>query len=144
MTQIKEFSPLSKIFELNYDAPEIISEELINSIIKKRVYLVQMHPGILFQNIAIEYCMDFVNLIKYKLKESLNLIKKSNNRDVILCYYRQEDERLISEDMHWIEKNIGSVRYIGVWHNETKEIKEEKLLLEKPVKPEPPKKAEGE
>jgi hypothetical protein len=34
---------------------------------------------------------------------------------------------------------LGDIRYLAIWNPETKEINDEKLVLEKPVKEEKPK-----
>ena len=63
--------------------------------------------------------MTFINLYNTKLRDCLPLIKKSNKKDVVLCYYAQQEERLISEDVYWIEKNIGDIRYLSIWNVES-------------------------
>jgi hypothetical protein len=47
-------------------------------------------------------------------------IRKIPNKDLILCFYYQEEEKLVSEDLYWIEKNIGNIRYLAI--NEPEEI----------------------
>ena len=46
---------------------------------------------------------------------------------------------MVSEDLYWIEKNIGNIRYLAI--NEPEEISEseEKIQLERPKAPEKPK-----
>jgi hypothetical protein len=56
------------------------------------------------------------------LRESLPKIRKIPNRNLILCFYHQEEEKLVSEDLYWIEKNVGSIRYLAI--NEPEEINE--------------------
>ena len=45
--------------------------------------------------------------------------------------------------MYWIEKNLGEIRYMGIWSPEEKEIKEDMMKLERPPVEEKPKKPEG-
>jgi hypothetical protein len=40
--------------------------------------------------------MGFINLNKNTLRSCANLVKKSGKRDIILCYYGQHEEYLIS------------------------------------------------
>lgn len=56
-----------------------------------------------------------------------------------MCFYYQEEEKLVSEDLYWIEKNIGNIKYLAI--NEPEEISEseEKIQLERPKAPEKPK-----
>ena len=51
---------------------------------------------------------------------------------------------MVSEDLYWIEKNIGDIRYVGNCKHEDKNVHEEKMVLEKPQPPQKPKPAEGE
>ncbi len=78
------------------------------------MYLVQRHNSLTFQNVALKYDLALINLHMTPLKESLSMIRKIQNKDLILCYYHQEEEKLVSEDLFWIEKNIGTIRYLGV------------------------------
>jgi len=78
------------------------------------VYLVQRHNSLTFQNVALKYNLALINLHMTPLRESLSMIRKIQNKDLILCYYHQEEEKLVSEDLFWIEKNIGTIRYLGV------------------------------
>jgi hypothetical protein len=45
--------------------------------------------------------------------------------------------------LYWIEKNIGKIRYLGIWGGEDKNYVEEKIPLERPVEEKKPKKQEG-
>ncbi len=40
---------------------------------------------------------------------------------------------MVREDLYWLEKNIGKVRYLAVWHGEEKTYNEEMIQLERPV-----------
>lgn len=60
------------------------------------------------------------------------LSNKSIQRDILLYNYSAKD-RLISDDLYFIEKNIGSIRFVGVWGVEQKQFKDEKMKLERPV-----------
>jgi hypothetical protein len=46
-----------------------------------------------------------------------------------LCYYNQEEEKLVSEDLYWIEKNIGTIRYLAINEPEELAAHEEKIAL---------------
>lgn len=54
------------------------------------------------------------------------------------------NNELVCQDINAIEKNIGTIRYLGVWGAEETESKEEELKLQEPPKEEKPKPAEGE
>ena len=89
INKVTECSPGSKIFRLDYNMPQIQAEPIISSLMRPRVFLVQNHQSLVFQNIAIKHNMTFINLYTNKLKDCLPAIKKSNKRDIILCYYAQ-------------------------------------------------------
>jgi hypothetical protein len=63
------------------------------------------------------------------LRENLQQIKKISNKNVVLCYYHQEEEKLVSEDLYWIEKNIGTIRYLAINEPEELNAHEEKIAL---------------
>lgn len=63
---------------------------------------------------------------------------------MILNYYAEKEDKLVVEDLHWIEKHLGEIRYVGIAVSEAKESAEEKMVLEKPVQEEKPKPAEEE
>lgn len=68
--------------------------------------------------------MGFVNLELHPLRKCLPYIRKCEKRDIILNYYSQESEHLVSEDLYWIEKHVGEIRYLGIWEQEEKNINE--------------------
>lgn len=76
--------------------------------------------------------MGFVNLREKNLKSCLPLVKSCDRRDIIICNYTQDTEKLTSEDLYWIEKNLGEIRYLGIWVPEKKDCKERKMKLKKP------------
>ncbi len=96
---------------------------------KKNVFLVQWHNSLTFQNVALRYNMALINLHMTPLRESLQQIRKISNRNLILCYYNQEEEKLVSEDLYWIEKNIGTIRYLAINEPEELAANEEKIAL---------------
>ena len=57
------------------------------------------------------------------------MIRKIQNKDLILCYYRQAEEKLVSEDLYWIEKNIGNIRYLAINQPEDINVHDEKIEL---------------
>ena len=59
--------------------------------------------------------MGFINLHRNPLRGTLPLIRQIKKRDIILCYYHPQEENMVSEDIYWIEKNVGNVRYLGVF-----------------------------
>ena len=88
------------------------------------MFLVQKNREIVYENIAIKYDMGFVNLELHSLRKCLPYIRKCEKRDIILNYYSQESEYLVSEDLYWIEKHVGEIRYLGIWEQEEKNINE--------------------
>ena len=66
--------------------------------------------------------MGFINLNRKRLRDCLDDIKKMNKRDIIICHHGHERKRLASEDLFWIEKYIGNIRYLGIWNPENKDI----------------------
>lgn len=110
-----EYGPASKIYQVDYNLPQILSEPYINSILRPRIFLTQRNIHLVYQNIAIRHNMGFINLAKIPLRECGPLVRKCGKRDIILCYYGQSDEKLVSDDMYWIEKNLGEIRYLGIW-----------------------------
>jgi hypothetical protein len=85
------------------------------------VYLIQDNNTLLYQNLAIKHNFGYFNLQRYSLKDIADFVRKGSFRDVILCNYRQIDEDLISKDFYWIERNIGTVRYLSIWSGEKAE-----------------------
>lgn len=85
--------------------------------------------------------MGFISLARVPLRECAHLVRKCGKRDVIVCYYGQTDENLICEDMYWIEKNLGEVRYLGIYEPEKIEIESKLMKLERPPEPVKPKPA---
>lgn len=129
---------------MDNNAPQILVEKLINSILKPRVFLVQVNNSLVYQSLAIKYDMGFVNLNRIRLRDCLPYVAKCQKRDIILCSHGHEKKRMVSEDLYWIEKNIGDIRYVGNCKHEDKNVHEEKMVLEKPQPPQKPKPAEGE
>lgn len=78
--------------------------------------------------------MGFFNLRDKKLKSCLQYVQKCDKRDIIICNYACDSEKMVSQDLYWIEKNLGEIRYLGIWNPEPKEIKQKNMKLEKPVK----------
>lgn len=78
--------------------------------------------------------MGYINLSTNKLRNTGKIVKDCGKQNIILNYFEEEDERLISEDLYWIEKNLGEIRYVGIAVPEEKAINEEKYMLEKPKK----------
>ena len=91
----------------------------MRAILKPRIYLIQDNNTLLYQNLAIKNNFGFFNLHRYTLKEVADFVRKGSFRDVILCNYRQHNEDLICKDFYWIEKNIGTIRYLSVWSDES-------------------------
>ena len=73
-----------------------------------------------YQNLALRHDMAFINLNKMRLRDCLDLKNKCKKRDIIICHHGHEKKRLASEDLYWIEKNIGDIRYLGIWMPEEK------------------------
>jgi hypothetical protein len=82
------------------------------------VYLVQDNFSLLYQNLAIRHNFAFFNLYKFSLQEIAEFVRKGSFRDVVIGNYRQNQQDLICKDFYWIEKNIGPIRYLGVWEAE--------------------------
>ena len=59
-----------------------------------------------------------INLAINSLEEARKIAKNTDKKDVIIFNYRQTDDKLVSEDLYWIEKNIGKIRYLGIWGGE--------------------------
>ena len=57
---------------------------------------------------------------------------KCYQRDIVLANY-SSGENLISDDINWIESNVGVVRYVCVWNEEVKQMPLDKIKLERPV-----------
>ena len=74
---------------------------------RPRIYLVQRNNNLMYQNIALKNDLGFINLRINKLRDCCNLVKNCKRRDIILCYYEQTSEKLVSDDLYWIEKNLG-------------------------------------
>lgn len=87
--------------------------------------------------------MGFLNLKQVKLHNSRALVQLMKTRDIVLCHYSQPECSMISEDLYWIEKNIGEIRYVAIWNHEAKLIPFENIILERPVV-EQKQKVEGE
>jgi L-ribulose-5-phosphate 3-epimerase UlaE len=107
--------PTAIIHELNYNSPLIICEKNVQQLFRKNVYLVQEHSGSAFQNVALKYGYGCVNLHSVNLRNILPLIMKNPSKNLIICYYKQTEEKMISDDLYWIEKNIGSIKYLAIW-----------------------------
>jgi len=43
--------------------------------------------------------------------------------------------------LYWIEKNLGEIRYLGMWNDEVNQINEKLMKLERPPQPIKPKPA---
>ena len=80
--------------------------------------------------------MGYINLSTNKLRETASCVKSCGKKNIILNYFDEEDERLISQDLYWIEKNLGEIRYVGIASPEEKTITEEKYKLEREKKEE--------
>ena len=104
----------------------------------------QKNNSTVYQSLAIKYDMGFISLNKTRLRECLDYVSKCKKRDIIICHHGHEKKRLASEDLYWIEKNIGNIRYLAIWNPEDKVAAEEKLVLERPPEPEKPKPVDGE
>jgi hypothetical protein len=87
-------------------------------ILRPRVYIVAENSSasnILFLNIALKYNMTIFDLSNTDVRNIIPLLSnKSIQRDILLYNYSAKD-RLISDDLYFIEKNIGSIRFVGVW-----------------------------
>ena len=83
--------------------------------------------------------MGFINLSINKLEECCQIVKNCGKRDIIICGYQPGESKMVSQEMYWIEKNLGEIRYLGIWNPEQKEIKEELMHLERPPVEEKPK-----
>ena len=57
------------------------------------------------------------------------MVNSRCQRDIILNNYGQIGTELICDDMYWIERHIGTVRYLGVWKDEEKKKEDEELKL---------------
>ena len=108
------------MYQVEYKLPPLLAEPLITSILKPRIFLVQANNNLTYQNIALKHNLGFINLRKNKLKECQNIVKNCGKRDIILCCYETEENSLISQEMYWIEKNLGDIRYMGIWSPEEK------------------------
>ncbi len=97
------------------------------------MFLVQSNPTLVYQNIAIRYNCCLINLAIYNLEQAKKIAKSCGKRDVIIANYRQTEDKLVSEDLYWIEKNIGKIRYLSIWQGEEKTFVEEQIHLERPV-----------
>lgn len=137
-------SPLSTIYQVDFSQQLILAEELLRDILRPRVFLVQENQTFLFQNLAIRHSFAFFDLTRFSLQEVATEIRKNSFRNVLLSNYRQDNHELICKDFYWIEKNIGTIRYLAVFGHEDAESHDENLHLEKPVVAEKPKPAEGE
>lgn len=80
--------------------------------------MVQSNPSLIYQNIAIRHNCCLINLAINSLEEARKIAKNTDKKDVIIFNYRQTDDKLVSEDLYWIEKNIGKIRYLGIWGGE--------------------------
>ena len=78
--------------------------------------------------------MGYINLSTNKLRDTAKIVKCCGKQNIILNYFEEEDERLISEDLYWIEKNLGEIRYVGIAVPEEKTITYEKYKPEKEIK----------
>lgn len=136
--------PLAVLYQVDFSQPLIQAEKLLEEILKPRVFLVQDNGSLLYQNIAIRQNLGYFNLRRQSLKEVAELVRKGQYRDVILCNYAQNHDQLICEDFYWIEKHIGTIRYLSVWTPEAIDAHDELLHLVPPPQPEKPKPAEGE
>lgn len=113
------------------------------------MFLVTSSPNSLstaiFLNICLKFRMDFVDLKETdRLAALLPNVKNCRQRDVVLINYLNSG--LVSEDINWIEGNVGVLRYVCSWREEQKGIVRDKIPLEKPKVVEKPKKfnEEGE
>lgn len=142
--QFASKSPLSRLYQIDFNQQVLIAEELLKDLLQPRVYLIEENNTLLYQNMAIRHNFGFFNLHNYSFRTIGDLIRTSHYRDVIICNYRQINDDLISKDFHWLEKNIGIIRYLSIWSGEEAESKDEVLHLERPQQVEKPKPAEGE
>lgn len=117
---MSEVSAESKIYQVEYNMAQLLGEPLLNSVLKPRIFLVQKNNNLIYQNIAIKFNMGFINLEKKGLRSCESYVRKCGKRDIILAYYSRQDDHLISEDLYWIEKHLGDIRYLGIWHPEEK------------------------
>lgn len=128
-----ECAPTCRVETLNYDKAQVLAEADINCIMQPKIFLVQRNNHTAFQNIAIKYNVGYVNLGTCKLRDCAKAVKCCKSKNVILNQYAETDERLVSDDLYWIEKNLGEIRYLAISTPESKVAVEEKLVLEKPV-----------
>ena len=87
--------------------------------------------------------MAFYDLRRDNLASIASCVRTGDDRNIIICNY-ELGSSLASNDFYEIEKNIGCIRYLGIWVAEECEAKEEEMKLEAPPKEEKPKPAEGE
>jgi hypothetical protein len=130
--QFSNKSPLSTLYQIEFSQPLIQAEELLRDILRPRVYLIQENGTFLYENMAIRHNIGYFNFEMYNLQTIADFIRKGTFRDVILCDYTQNNQDLISKDFYWIERHIGSIRFLSIWANENGEIHEETLQLERP------------
>lgn len=115
LAKITELQPLANIYKVDYNGPEIRAEEVIAKILKPRIFLVQNNNTNVYQNIALRYGLGFVNLSKQSLRDCDTVLKSLNKQNIIISNHGSEKGRNASEDVFWIEKNLGDVRYLGIW-----------------------------
>lgn len=142
--QFASKSPLSRLYQIDFNQQILLAELLLIDLMQPRVYLIEENNTLLYQNLAIRHNFGFFNLHNHSFRTIGDLIRTGHYRDVIICNYRQINDDLISKDFHWLEKNIGIIRYLSIWSGEEAESKDEIMHLERPQQVEKPKPAEGE
>lgn len=63
--------------------------------------------------------MDLIEIGNSDLRGIQNRVNECQQRDILLYGYSLRDN-LISDDISWIEKNVGTIRYVAVWSEEEK------------------------
>lgn len=113
--EVLERHPHLRLFQVDFNGNLLTSESLLPVILKPRVFLVGRHDNnLLFLNIALKYRMDYIDLQSRNLRDIKDSVAKCYQRDIILNNYSVGDS-LISDDINWIETNVGVVRYVATW-----------------------------
>lgn len=71
--------------------------------------------NLLFLNVALKYRLDYIDLLGRNLRDIKQDVLKCYQRDIVLYNY-EAGENLISDDINWIETNVGIVRYVAIWN----------------------------
>ena len=131
--QILERQPHFRLFQMEFNNNLLSTESLLSIILKPRVYLVSKREhNLLYLNIALKYRLDYIDLLDRNLRDIKQSVQKCHQRDMILFNY-SSGANLISDDINWIETNVGIVRYVAVWNEQSKSMPNEKIKLERPI-----------